>query len=92
LCIEDALNALSNENERRRQENKCDPRRLGVSHFILESSQMFDTMLTGIMRKGFLNCNTKILHVGINIGVSVEHDYYAEIKKFTNQLRNLPIN
>ena len=54
LCVEDALNALSNENERHKQKNERDPRRLGVDHFIIESHQMFDTMLTGIMSKGFL--------------------------------------
>lgn len=91
LCLEDALGTLSNENERHKRENQPDPRRLGVAHFTLELRQMLDTMLTGIMSKGFLDCSTKILPIGINFGVSVEHEYQTDIKNFTNQLREQKI-
>jgi hypothetical protein len=87
LCLEDAVGALRIENERYTLESKPDPRRLGVIYFTLEFRQMLDTMLTEIMSRGFIDCSTKNLYVGVNLGVSIEQDYLSAIRSFIDQLQ-----
>ena len=89
LCMEDAIGGLHIEYQRTRIaiENKSDPRHLGIINFIMEWYKFLDMMILNILKKGFLDCTTKLLDIGINIGVSIERDYKKDILNFINQLK-----
>jgi len=90
LCLEDAINSLNIEYQRNTKtetEYKPDPRHLAIVNFVIEWYQFLNNMIVNILNKGFLDCTTKNLDTGINVGVSIEKDYGTDIENFINQLK-----
>jgi len=89
LCLEDAIGSLYIDYQRNamvEKEHKPESHHLAFSSFVIECNQLLDMMIVNILNKGFLDCTTKELNIGINVGVSLG-DYRIDIENAVNQLR-----
>jgi hypothetical protein len=90
LCLEDAIHTLHIEYQRKAQvkaQFKRDSREFGFFNFIREWNQFTDSMIVNILNKGFLDCTTKRLDIGINVAVSIERDYQTDFRNLVSKLR-----
>ncbi len=90
LCLEDAIDSLYIEYQSKTKtetEYTLDPRQFAIDNLFIEWNKFLDDMIVNILSKGFLDCTTKELDIGINFGVSIERDYRTDLENFINQLK-----